>query len=411
MKAENILIESIVENNLLSPEMKKALWKTLALIDQPGYGMKHFFDLIDAVFSKEKFSGSSGSQQEKEIIKTFKQVDQCLQILFSLGNEEQNIKPAYLATERVLLKAWGLLYELSLCNNKAVIEEYKLFWSTFLKISEEFYNKVAPLCRGRDGLSRFDMQDEFEYPLRIFDTMGLFGVMGVTLSSFENQKGLSESVASDLMQLIQNNAPARTPLYDSHAIDILLATHFLLLQGYKEFVLGWIRDIISRASFAYEISGRHFPIWTDSYDALLRLKSMQGEEKIQKKQELTKASTLFPMLATLYVALEEDEVYTELSDLLHKVFPHTELQIWYPDATTEEMLYQGFAGGTGTVLRVSALPSKAEEFKEVLLRAKEASFDSSAFSCFKHGFPPLALLANRHYRTPVLPSLLQNLLR
>ncbi len=398
-----MFIENILGNDLLSAEMKEVLWKTFALIDQPGYGMEHFFGLIDDVFSID--------QEEEEIIKTFKQVEQCLQVLFAWGKEKQNIKLSYLAAERVLLKAWGLLHRLSLCDNKAVIEEYKLFWSTFLKIGAELYNKVAHLCRGRDTLSRFDVQDEFEYPLRVFDTMGIFAVLGVTFSSFENQKGLCQNIASDLIQQISNNAHARTPLYDSHAIDILLATHFLLLQGHKEFVLGWLRDLISRTSFAYEISGRHFPIWTDSYDDLLCLKSLQGEEKIQKKQELTQASTLFPMLATLCVALKSDEAYEELSDLLHKVFPHTELQLWYPDATTEEKFYQKFAGDTGAVLRVPKLPSRAEGFKKVLLRAKQESFDSSTFSCCKYGFPLLALLANRHYRTPVLPSQLQNLLR
>ncbi|SCA63171.1 hypothetical protein SCG7109_AJ_00110 [Chlamydiales bacterium SCGC AG-110-M15] len=182
MKQEAGLIENIAENDLLSSEMKEALWKTYALIDHPSYGLEHFFKTIDVAFSK--------AQQEKEIIKTFKQVEQCLQILFSLSKEKQNIKPAYLAAEGVLLKAWGLLHQRSLCDNTVVLEEYKLFWSVFLKIAVELYRKISPLCRGRETFSRFDVQDEFEYPLRVFDTMGLFGALGITLASFENHKYL-----------------------------------------------------------------------------------------------------------------------------------------------------------------------------------------------------------------------------
>lgn len=402
MKQETGLIQNVIDNDFLSFEMKEALWKTYALIDQPGYGLEHFFNSVDLAFSTV--------QQEKEIIKTFKQVEQCLQTLFALCKEKQNIKPAYLAAEGVLLKAWGLLHQRSLCDSTIVLEEYKPFWSIFLKIAVELYHKISPLCKGRDTFSRFDVQDEFEYPLRIFDTMGVFAALGITLASFESQEALCENIAADLMQLIQNNPPANTPLYDSHAIDIFLAAQFLLKQGHKEFVLGWLKNLISRISFAYEISGRHFPIWTDSYSDLLSLKSPQGEEKLRKKQELTQASTLFPILAASCVALGFDYVYAELVDLIHKVFPHTELQVWYPDAETENKFYQKFAGDTGAVLRVPELPSNAEEFKEILLDQKKNNFDSSTFSCFTYGFSPLVLLASRHFRTPSLPSLLQDLL-
>jgi hypothetical protein len=402
-KLANLAIDEEFGHNILPKEMKSNLWKTLALLNQPDYDLLHFYEMLQNVFSSAQFLNYDPKKRRIEVQKCFKRVNVCLHILFIWSNDADNVKPAYLAAERVVLQGWGLLHQLDLCNDEEIISEYNNFWRTFLQIANYWYTKIAPLCAMKDGFFHYGRYDEFEYPLRIFDIMGIFGIFGLFLCTLEDQKSTCSSVATELIHLIENNAPSYNPLYDSHYIDIYIAICFLLVQGHKDFVVEWLRNMVRKIAFAYTMCGRHFPIWTDSYEDLLLLRRTHGEENEKLKQELSKTSTLLPLIAMFCLVLNHEETYQEIRELALTVFPHTNFQIWYPDNNTETYFYKKFAGSTGATFCSLEFPKSVHEFGENIRNIQQHAdkfFDASSFSA--HGMPIIQFLASRHYRTPIL---------
>jgi hypothetical protein len=114
---------------------------------------------------------------------------------------------------------------------------------------------------------------------------------------------------------------------------------------------------------------------------------------------------LLPMLAHWHVVLDLTEAYEVFRNNVVETFTHTALQLWFPDADTEDHLYRENAGFTsGTTLAPIRLPSTLQEFKTEIQRLHEARPLPENLSCFSHGWSILGLIASRHFRTPVMTA-------
>ena len=109
------------------------------------------------------------------------------------------------------------------------------------------------------------------------------------------------------------------------------------------------------------------------------------------------------MLARWCAILDLDDTYKLLRARVEKVFPHSSMQVWYPDEQTDEVFYRGNASRTGTTLAAS-FPKELAEIKTQMQKAREYVIDPVRISCIgKNGFPLISLIASRHFRTPVMP--------
>jgi hypothetical protein len=262
-----------------------------------------------------------------------------------------------------------------------------------------------------DGLSGQAAGDEVEYPLRTLETIGVFGVLVMTLEHLatalaedgESRASLQErarEVASVLAALINNNVGAATPRFDGHATDVALALLALDEADLRPQAAVWVGVLGMRASIAYRV-GRHFPICTDSYDDLVAMRVGQAPPK----EKLMELSTLLPMLAHWHVVLDMHESYEAFRENLVETFAQTTLQLWFPDKSTEDHLYRENAGfSSGALLAPSRLPTTLEELRAHILRLRETRREAEELTCFAQGWSILGLIASRHYRTPVIPA-------
>jgi hypothetical protein len=165
--------------------------------------------------------------------------------------------------------------------------------------------------------------------------------------------------------------------------------------------------MIGRVRIAYNVLGCHYPVDTESFDELLDM--VYGDRA--NKNEHTKASSLFPALAEFCLIYGQKMAYEELRTMIREVFPHSCLQMWFPDESTDDKLYVGDAGhGTGVSYYDVKLPDELDDLSALIERTTAHVWDSKKLSCFEEGMPILAWISARHYRPPPIPILWRGLL-
>ncbi len=402
----SLYVERYFLDEYLFPESaRKKMRRSLALVGLPEYDLSHFYALVEETLFERKLPKSRCRSAEKKRLKAIRLVHLALRIIFTWAQEEGNLKPAFLAAEYTMLRIWDWMRQRNLITNRKTLMEFLRIYDSYQRIGVAYFNKIQRNCHVRDGLFGSGYAaEELEYPIRTFEVIGILGTLGVSqlfeyITTGEKEKQNSLIVIGEtLASVIRNNPAATTPCFDGHSIDICLGLLVLWFADRKKEASKWIKELIDKICFAYQI-GSHFPVATDSYDDLVALEIGQG----QLKEELTSCSTIFPMLARWCAILDLGDTYKLLRARVEKVFPHSSMQVWYPDEQTDEVFYRGNASRTGTTLAAS-FPKELAEIKTQMQKAREHVIDPVRISCIgKNGFPLIGLIASRHFRTPVMP--------
>jgi hypothetical protein len=409
------LIEQHFLDEYLFPESaQKQMRKTIALADQNEDEPRHFYSLVhDTLFERDLPTGGTPSAKRQRQ-RALRLLNLSLNIVFHWCRESDNLRPALLCAERTVLLTWDWMRENELLGCETTRGEFERIFATYLEVAFAYANKLAPLCVVPDGLSG-QWADELEYPLRTFESVGILGVLAAAMkhitgaaneSQRENLEDNVQNIARLLAALIDNNPPAATPRFDGHAIDIALGLLALNEAGLRIFAAGWVEGTYARMMLAYKL-GKHFPIYTDSYDDLVAMHVDQGPPK----ERLMQLSTLLPMLAHWHAVLDMGAEYEAFRKSVADTFGETSLQLWFPLEDTEEHLYRENAGfASGTVMAPIGLPATLDELRAHVVRLHEERREFEGLSCFAQGWPILGLIASRHHRTPVIPAYWQQAL-
>lgn len=403
------LIERYLMDEYLFPESaRKQMRKTIALADQNEDEPRHFYALIhDTLFERGlPTEDTPGAIRQRQ--RALRLLNLSVNIVFHWCRESDNVRPALLCAERAVLLTWDWMRENGLLGCDTARGEFERIFATYFEVTFAYANKLAPLCVVPEGLSG-QWADELEYPLRTFESVGILSVLAATIehiagaatedSQRETLENNAQNVARLLAALIDTNPSAATPTFDGHAIDIALGLLALNEAGLSTFAAGWVEDTCARILLAYKL-GRHFPIYTDSYDDLVALHVGQGPPK----ERLMRLSTLLPMLAHWHAVLDMGPQYEAFQNSVAETFSGTTLQLWFPSEDTEEHLYRENAGFTsGTVMAPMGLPATLNELRAHIARLHEERREFEGLSCFAYGWPVLGLIASRHHRTPVIP--------
>jgi hypothetical protein len=217
----------------------------------------------------------------------------------------------------------------------------------------------------------------------------------------------AENIVFTLKSLITNHLTTGSPCYDGHIIEISEAIYLLSVFNEIEFINRWIREIVDHISYAYKRMGLYFPIDSDSFDDLVALNI---SDKI-KKEKLFQLSTLLPILAQWCISLNLNDTYKFIRRIVSEVFPNCDLQIWYPDDTTDQYLYATNAGNkTGATDESIKLKESIDDMIRMNKKVGVNTIKPEQISSIKHGLPILPWIASRHFRTPVLPFYWKELL-
>lgn len=396
----SLLIQEYMLNEFLFPEpVSKNMRRTLVFLEETDYELEHFYDLI------EHLMFSAPLTREKEQLKALRCLHLCLNIVFHWSDDVGNLKHAWKAGERVVLRVWDWLRVNSLFEKGKIVSEYLKLYDTRLQISDRYYQKIKPYCLVRDGLTR-NGPSEVEYPLLTFEQIGMLASFG--LNVFENAAGmpngeekrkafrLADEVAQTLTGMIENNKSSLNPLYDGHINDICLALLLLYRTKRAQFALDWIHELFGYIFYSYRMF-KYFPLLSDSYDDLMDI-------VLHKESKEPDSSTLIPTLMEWTVVINSPQVYGIAKDGIEKVLAKVDMQIWYPDDQIEECLYQTNAlNETGTMRHTIQFPESYEEYQSEVLAEYENEENPASLLFRQYECSSVALIAFRHFRTPVFP--------
>lgn len=406
-------ITSLIEQWMMSEQLfpasyRKSLRRTLALLADADYDMSDFYSLIENLLRVDLEGNRTRSKAES--VKSIRALILSARMVHTWCEDAGNMRAALLASERLLLRLWSWLADHELLEDRDFVKLLASAYSVYERAGYAIVERVSAVATNRDGLYGYGY-DEVTYQIRTFEVLGIIATIGMDqvyryqYSGIEQHAEASEAVARVLVALIDNNPSAVTPVFDGHAIDIAACLLLLYHTGHRNFAEQWIQ-LLARNISAGHALGRYYPIQTDSYEDLVELIHGHG-----RNSELLGLSTILPLLAGWCLILDSAEVYQQIWRIVSGPLSETNLQLWYPDARTEELLYSGCASNdSGFSVHSIVLPDAMAEFRSKLYEQVAAVSPYLGFSFQSAGMQIIGLVASRHFRTEHIPAYWQSLI-
>jgi len=396
------LVEGNLLNEYLFPEYaRKAIRKTLVMLDDPNYDMRHFYDFVLKILHQK------GRKNQKDWVKILRMLNLCLSLIYVWGRDEDYLKSSLLASERLLLYVWDWMKKKNFFDKKKICEEVGKIEINRRIIFFEYFEKIKKSCFYPDGLFVCGV-NKIEYPLMVFENIGIISCLGLSFvldwMAADNKTGKEQSekdvliVAVSLAALINNNKVSFFPLFDWHVNDISLALILFYRVGRRDVAIDWLCAIFQSIRYANGLLKRR-PLFSNSYEEL-------SEVEAGKREVEMKSSTLLPILLEWIAIFDAEEVYKQVREMYYEFFKEVNLQIWYPDEQLEDFMYQEDASNfSGSTRHSIVLPEKFSDFKQQILKDMEQEVDIKSFSFYKYNFLILSFISSRHFRTPIPPRL------
>jgi len=392
-----------IENNMLnefilSGNFKSLFRKALALLGDPDYNLDDYYTIL----KENLFVTENNKKKSKRILYSIRLI---LNIIFNWSKENINLKPALYAAERTLLNIWYYYIKNNLIDDIELIKLFGLFFQDFVRIYSEYFAKISKYCYIKNGFndnSRYYLLEN----ITLYEQLGIIAITGLnhyyygTIYNDQNIISIAEYVKNSLKSFVNNHNSISSPVYDNHIIEIILSLILLVNFNEIEFIEKWIVEIINRIEFAYKIMGKHFPVDSDSLeDAVIISNSSKGDKK-----NMMRSSTLLMILLQFSAVNKLNSVYKYIVEVISRSFKDTTLQIWFPDNTTDNVLYIENAGHSSGIADIfHSLTDNLEDINKQIKESNEKHMNNVSISAIKKGFLILPLIASRHFRTPVLP--------
>jgi len=397
--------------SLFPKDVQSLLRKALALLDLPEYDYRHFYSLLEKLFEKIPAN-------KKDTIKRLRLVNSCLSIAFYWAEGYNNVKPAIIVAERVLLNGWNWLSKTEYYNDPEIIIEYLALLQTKTQIDLKFFLKVKNAYLVQDGLAFTGRLEHNEYCLLTYEQIGIMSTIGLTklwyaelqsvvegelIESLQNQFGDAEMIADLLGLMINNNPSSLYPKFDEHCIEINLAMILLYETGRYESAVKWLGGLINYLSLNYSLLG-FFPLWITDYERLSQPSSPSEKHEPD-------SSMLITILAEWCMILKQEDMYHNLRYIANDLIKNTNLQLWKPDKETENIFYTRNAMHDSGESKVSIILHKnPREYLMEMTEERSMWSDESELSFFKQGMAFNGYFAFRHFRTYVFPFFWRRLL-
>jgi len=404
-KIAGLLLSGILREELLPKPLRSSFQKAVAMVDEPDISYQHFARLAKAL-------RQAGTASNRARVRSARQLNLCLWILFVWARDVGNVEAAYRAGELALLSVWELLRPLINGRSREARELSRLTRQVIeLHVtiaSELLEGKIFPHVEVRHGISMsVGSRSATDVNLALFEILGRIGLTGLWIQWIAAHSGEAQRrVGQDGMvhftraglALIRNNPALFLPITDRQATDIAL---FLLLwmgSGLdSEGVALWLNEMAGRLTFTIRTRGR-YPSSSSDYRDLADHPRDRSDEYFE---EATSGSTLIPLIMAWLQAFGRTEAVQALADLAREKLPHTTMQLWMPGETSEAEIYVG-DNNHGRAL--SDLPVK--DGGEALLRTIAEACRThrlDSLTAMATGFWPVLLVACRHHQLPVPP--------
>lgn len=406
-KIAGLILNGILREEILPKSMRSSFQKAVAMVDEPDVAYQHFARLAGELC---RFGESSA----KARVRSARQMNICLWILFVWARDIGNLEAPYRSSELAILSVWRLLQpsiDIKSREAKALSLVIRQLIELHLSISSELIErKLIPYTQVRHGVSMsIGSQTSLDVNLALFEALGRIGLMGLWIHWLGEQgdQGARETARNGVVHffqeglaMIRNNPALFLPVSDRQGTDIALFLQLWLVSGLDAVgVTSWLQEMAHRLAFAMRTRGR-YPSTATDYRELAEHPRDRSDDYFN---EATAGSTVIPLIAVWLQALGQIDVVETLSVLVREELKHCTLQLWMPDASSEVDL---FVGGNSHGRAICDLPL-AEGGPQLLATIAEACRIDSEFkklSPIKTGFWPVILVACRHHHLPIPPA-------
>lgn len=400
-----LILSHFLREDMLPENVRPQLRKSLALLDEPEASFGHFKVLVWEI-------AKTASEGNSQCVTSIRQLNICLWILFAWARDMGNLESAYLSAEFTLLYAWEnakAQFSKKTKAAKSIQAGFGAILNIYQLICSHYLRKILPHIDKQDGLS-FAVRSScnVDVNLKLFDVLsrltmaGLWSIWGSQVndknSELKKQYKNEVDVALHAIKiLISNNPTLFLPLKDDQSIDIFLTLLLFSFDNVSEDdMVDWLSEIAERAVFAYGCHGP-YPCTLRNYRDLID-HPKPGDDEYRK--EVTEGSILYPTIALWAALLKNENLFEKIRSAKAKLLAHCNFQFWYPDETTEELLYTN-QNLHGAVLSDVPVDKTPKELLDTVWRECEETDHFDKLSAHMFGFWPLILLACRHYRIPV----------
>ena len=397
----------LLSDALFPPRLRKLLSQTLSFIDLPDYDLRHFCILIHSVLNEGQ------QRSKKQVLKKIRLVKLCLSILLKWCQDVDNLRPAVIASERVLLNIWDWMKKDDMLSKNYILQEFYQLNSYKREINKTYFNKIQAHCYVQDSLQRY-CQSHLEYTLITWEHIGFIAISGLmefyeyalfsppeaTAQQQEHAKVSFQeayAIAEGLEAIIVTNPSSLYPKYDEHCIEISLGLSLLFFTKKHEVAKQWLELLIVRLNDVYVFSSGFLPLFRTDYEKLVEIDI--GNEKPEAS-----SSMLITMLAEWCVILNLESSYHNIRTLIGTTYPSMNLQLWFPDEETESKLFVSNATEeTGKTKHSIKLYDNFADYKDEMQKELELFSEEKNMALFKSVFSHLGYIASRHFRSYLLP--------
>jgi hypothetical protein len=402
----SILIENFLfDENLFSKEIQSYIRKTLAFLDIIGYDLSDPYHLIDNILF------STNPKSTKDILKIFKLLKLCANLVFHRSIEANNLKPSYLISERILIKAWKFY---SIQSNpkfkKFILKEYSDLYLNINPIFEKYFLKVEKNLYVKDSLIDYGVHSqELEYPLITFEQIGILSTIGLnsfysyTFTRDIHYLRFASKVCEGIIALIKNNVSSEYVLYDGHINNIIPALTLMYLLRKKDHATEWITALFYHIINNFRLRKR-FPLLLDSYEELVYAELGYTDFK-------TEGSTLIPILFDYLVILNDNDLYLKFSKEINETFQNLNLQIWFPEDNIENFIYDKNYQQSGLMRNDIRLHENFDDYKNEIIEDFKIEMEYSKISFIKNNYKVIGIISSRHYFQQPIPYYWRHLIK
>jgi len=406
-KIAGMILKGILREEILPKPMRSSFQKAVAMVDEPDISYEHFSRLTGALSQAGILSG-------KARVRAARQLNICLWILFVWARSADNIESPYRASELALLTVWELLRPTLGSKGrevKALSVVAQQMIQLHLTISMEFIeSRVLPYAEIRHGISMATgSRSSLDVNLALFEVLGRIGLAGLWLHWIGERSGDAhqEQIRSSVvhltqtgLELIRNNPVLFLPIADRQGTSIALFLQLWLVSELDSTgITSWLEEMARRLTYSIRTRGRYTSSLTDYRD----LAEHPRDRSDEYFKEAMAGSTIVPLLAAWLHALGATEAVEVLSSLAQKELKHCTLQLWLPDAASEENFYVGNSSH-GRALCGLPLNQGGRQLIATIAEACHKDLSLQNLSPIKSGFWPVVMAACHHYELPVPPG-------
>lgn len=405
-KLAELILRGVLREKFLPKSLRASFQKSVAMVDEPDVAFGHFANLLESL-------RSGATANFKARVRTIRQLNICLWILFVWAREVGNVEAPYRASELSLLLGWELLKPTigkRSAEAKAMSDALHELIQLHLRIGSHHVEKcLLPYAKIPHGLSSAVRSGSaLDVNRKMFDQIGRLGLMALWISWVTSPNRLAPPSPNEHVTLlcqtgialIQNNPVLFLPISDDQAIDVSLFLQAWIASGLDAGPLcPWLTEMVGRLDFAVRTQTYYPAVFSDYRE----LSGHPRERTEDYFENATAGSTLIPILACWLAALKLEQPLATLSRLVGDKVSHTNLQLWLPDAASEERLYLG-SELHGRALSDLNLGDDGRNLFDAIRAACAADDSFSRLSAHATGFWPIILVACRHHRLPIPPQ-------